>query len=189
MTLVQTLLTTQIIVDSLEAYPSGNWGGYDELVSPVEFNDGYFEGNFQNWGGFQNTGALNLFVNAPYAGYTTNFNGSQQNGALNAFLNAQYAGYTTNFNVQNLSKAPEMGEVDYNSVIDHPKDQFVYYKLKGFNPITQTYEIWIEKEDITARPELFDLGRIPPTYERGVNLIAPSGNALVNITIVARWIQ
>lgn len=189
MTIAQELLTTQILLDTIEGFPSGSWGSYSESISPVEFQDGFYEGNYQNWGCFNTNTTLNLFQSPTYAGYTTNFGGIQETTMLNSFSNGAYAGYTTNFGGQNVSTIPDFTVVDYNSVIDHPKDQFLYYKLKGFNTITQTYETWIEKEDITARPELFDAGRNPPTIERDVNRIAPSGNALVNITIVARWIQ
>lgn len=189
MTLVQMLLTTQIIVDSLEAYPSGNWGGSTISISPLEFLDGYYIGNYQNWGGFINIQTINSFTGPAYAGYTTNWNATPEIGALNAFGNAAYAGYTTNFGGNIVNPFPDMAVVDVDSVKDNPKDQFIYYKLKGYNPITMTYETWIEKENITGRPELFDPGGKFPTYERGPNLIAPSGAALVNITIVARWIQ
>jgi hypothetical protein len=189
MTLVQTLLTTQIIVDSLEAFPVGNWGCYQESISPIEFVDGYFTGNYENWGGTIRNDALNSFTGPAYAGYTTNWGGTPEVGALDSFINAAYAGYTTNFGGNTINPIPDMAVVDVDSVINNPKDQFIYYKLKGYNPNTLSYETWIEKENITARPELFDPGNNPPTYERNVNLISPSGAALVNITIVARWIQ
>jgi hypothetical protein len=173
----------------LESFPAGNWGCYQETISPIEFVDGYFTGNYENWGGTIRNDALNSFISAGYAGYTTNWGGTVEPGALDSFTNAAYAGYTTNFGGNVVSPVPDMSVVDIDSVIDHPKDQFIYYKFKGYNPITMTYETWIEKENITARPELFDPGGKFPTYERSPNLIAPSGAALVNITIVARWIQ
>lgn len=190
MTLVQTLITTQIIIDSLEDYPSGSWGCFTETISPVEFADGYYQGNYQNWAGVPVSTATLSSFNAPgYAGYTTNWNATPELQALNSFINAAYAGYTTNFSAGPIVVNPDMAVVDIDSVKNYPKDQFIYYKLKGLNLNTMTYETWVEKEIITSRPELFDPGQNPPTYERTVNLIAPSGAALVNITIVARWIQ
>ena len=189
MALVQNLVTGRIIADSLEAFPSGTWGSYAETITPIEFTDGIFEGYYLNWGGFINNGTLNSFISAPYAGYTTNWGGTKSDAVLNSFTNAAYAGYTTNFGAQNVNPVPDAVNVDIDSIIDRPKDQFVYYKLKGYNPNTQTYETWVEKENITARPELFNPGAHPPTYERNVNLIAPSGNALINIIIVGRWIE
>jgi hypothetical protein len=189
MTLVQTLLTTQIIVDSPEAFPSGSWGCYTEDTSPLEFVDGIFTGNYQNWGGFISTTSINSFESPGYSGYTTNWAGTIEVSAINAFQNPQYAGYTTNFGTQTVNTVVDLKVVDIDSVKDYPKDQFVYYKLKGYNTTTMAFETWVEKEIITARPELFDPGQNPPTYERSVNSIAPSGAALVNITIVARWIQ
>lgn len=190
MTLVQTLLTTQIIIDSLEVYPSGSWGCLSQTISPIEFIDGYYIGEYQNWGGFISNTSLNSFRGPGYSGYTTNWNGTIEPGALNSFKNAAYAGYTTNFGTSTVNTVPDLAVIDIDSVKDYPKAQFIYYKLKGYNPNTMAYETWVEKENITARPELFDPGAHPPTYDKGVvNLIAPSGAALVNITIVARWIQ
>lgn len=189
MTLVQQLLTTQIIVESRIDYPSGNWGCFSESISPIEFIDGYYIGNNETWGCTIRNEALNSFLEPTYAGYTTNWGGTPELDILDSFANAAYAGYTTNFGGNIVNPIPDMTVVDIDSVIDNPKDQFIYYKLKGYNPNTLSYETWIEKENITGRPELFDPGANPPTYERGVNLIAPSGAALFNITIVARWIQ
>jgi hypothetical protein len=189
MTLVQTLLTTQIIVDSPEAFPAESWGCSSVSVSLTEFVDGSYTGNYQNWGGSINNAALNSFEHPGYAGYTTNWLATPEVGALNSFTNAQYAGYTTNFGAQPVNTVPDLAVIDIDSVKDYPKDQFVYYKLKGYNPNTMTYETWVEKETITARPEVFDPGQNPPTYERSIDSIAPSGAALVNITIVARWIE
>src|SRR6185369_30687 len=143
MTLVQTLITTQIIVDSLEAYPGGNWGSTTMSVSPLEFLDGYFTGNFLNWGGTININTINGFDGPAYAGYTTNWLATPELGALNAFQNAAYAGYTTNFGGSVVGTNPDLGLVDVDSVKDYPKDQFIYYKLKGYNPNTMTYETWI----------------------------------------------
>lgn len=175
--------------DGLEFFPGGNWGSYSTSIVPLEFTDGLFQGNYENWGGTIRESALNSFTSPGYAGYTTNWGGTPEFDILNSFTNAAYAGYTTNFGGNTVNTVPDFTVVDIDSVIDYPKDQFIYYKLKGYNPNTLSYETWVEKENITGRPELFDPGRNPPTYERGVNLIAPSGAALVNITIVARWIQ
>src|SRR5260221_12565211 len=144
MTLVQVLITTPIIVDSLEAFPSGSWGCYNESISLIEFVDGYYTGNYQNWSGTILNTTVNAFNGPAYAGYTTNWLATPEVGAINAFTNGAYAGYTTNFGGSVVS-TPLVKVVDIDSVIDYPKDQFIYYKLKGYNPNTLSYEIWIEK--------------------------------------------
>lgn len=187
MALVQIDLATLNMSNVPESFPGGHWeSSASDVIAPA-FALGIYEGNFLNWGGAV-VSTTNFFTSQPYAGYTTNFGAVIDAGTLNTFRGDVYQGYSTNFGAE-FNNSSELDPRDIDSVIEYPKDQFIYYKVKGYNPITQTYETWVEKEDITSRPELFDSGRHPPTIERDVNKLAPSGNALVNITIVARWIQ
>lgn len=79
---------------------------------------------------------------------------------------------------------------DYNPVKGStPKNQVIYYKLKGFNASNSTYESWIITEDITVRPELYEPGDHPPNFDNGIYFTPPSGNNLTNVAIVAKWIQ
>lgn len=180
--------SNQFITNGSDFFPGAHWDGYACTVS-VAFADGYFEGNFQNWNGIDVQTSINLIQNIPYSGYNTNW-GQIQSNVVVLFQNFPYAGYSTNWGKVNESEGvASVNNVDYNSVIDHPKDQTFYFKLKGYNPVTQTYETWIRTEDITSRPELFDQGRHPPNFENDVYTTPPSNNPLVNIAIVARWIQ
>lgn len=165
------------------------WDGYTTVVN-LHFTDGRFQGNFLNWGGFDMQSTLAFFNNSPYAGYTTNFAATENSFIVVAsFVNSPYAGYTTNFAGIQLLENRSEEDVDIDSVIDHPKDQRIYYKLRGYNTSTQQYETWVIVENITGRPELFDPNRNPPNVENDVYKTAPSTNSLDNITIVGRWIQ
>lgn len=180
--------SNQFITDGSDFTPAARWDGYASTMS-VAFADGYYEGNNTNWNGTSLSTTVNLIQNIQYSGYNTNW-GQIQSNVVVLFQNSPYAGYSTNWGKTNeLDGYASVNNVDINSVIDHPKDQTFYFKLKGYNPNTNTYETWIITEDITSRPELFDPGRHPPNFENGVYFTPPSGNPLVNIAIVARWIQ
>jgi hypothetical protein len=176
------------IQDTQDLFPLGHWDGYNNSPIPQAFSQGIALGLGNTWGGLALTTTVNSITNFPYIGYTTNFAASNE-PVVEKFINGSYVGYTTNFGGSAYNNTSEFTNTDIDSVIDYPKAQFVYFKLKGFNPNTQTYENWIIKEDITSRPELFDPGRNPPTRDLGVFTTPPSGHALVNIVIVARWIQ
>jgi hypothetical protein len=187
MTVVYLELAGLNIQDTQEFFPVGHWDGYVPTLIPQAFQQGIFVGTSENWTGVQVTNG-NLISNIPYQGYTTNWNGFSETTPPH-YQNIPYIGYTTNFGAAPENIVSQFNNVDLNSVIEYPKTQFVYFKLKGYNPQTLSYENWIVKEDITSRPELYDPGRNPPNVERDVFKTPPSGHALVNITIVARWIQ
>lgn len=186
MTLVYLELAGLNIQDTPDIFPVGHWDGYAPPL-PQAFSQGTPVGNNATWGGT----ILPLgfrFLTVPYAGYTTNY-GATPEPVFVPFQAIPYVGYTTNYGGKFAVPTDMATTIDLNSVIEFPKTQFIYYKLKGFNTTTHAYEIWVIKEDITSRPELFDPGRAPPTIERDVFRVPPTGDALVNITIVARWIQ
>lgn len=176
------------IQDTTDLFPHGHWDGYAPNPIPQAFSQGISFNIANTWGCQIMNTTLNSLTNIPYIGYTTNFAGSIDS-IISQFINGNYVGFTTNFAGLAYNNVMEIPVTDIDSVIEFPKTQFVYFKLKGFNPNTQTYENWIIQEDITSRPELFDPGRHPPTRDLGVSTTPPSGHALVNITIVARWIQ
>ena len=184
MTLVYLELAGLNIQDNTDLFPVGHWDGYGPPV-PQAFSQGTGVGLGNTWGGAVVTPVL--FQVAAYAGYTTNWGGFIETGPP-PFTSVAYSGYTTNFGGAR-DTSPPYTNIDLDSVIEYPKTQFIYFKMKGYNTNTQTYENWVIKEDITSRPELFDPGRNPPSVERDLYKTAPSGHALVNITIVARWIQ
>lgn len=176
------------IQDTPDLFPSSHWDGYAPNPLPQAFSQGTAFGLGNTWGALTLIPAINQLTNIPYIGYDTNFGASIEPVVI-PFKSIPYIGYNTNFAATPYNNVSEFTQVDLDSVIEYPKAQFVYIKLKGFNPNTQTYENWVIKEDITSRPELFDPGRHPPTVERDVYRAPPSGHALVNITIIARWIQ
>ena len=177
--------------DNYYSEQGDRWGGAPQATTPTSL-DGQspFQGYMLNWGSHLDQDVLNMYDDMGYSGYTTNFGSHQTNGSINAFENGVYAGYSTNWGRESLIEGERsVNNVDKNSIILHPKDQIIYFKLKGWNPNTQTYETWVITEDITGRPELFDPGRHPPNFDDGIYYTPPSNNQLENITIVARWFQ
>lgn len=125
----------------------------------------------------------------PYTGgYQATFGGSVLTGLINGVPVLTYTGYNTGF-AANITINTPVTIADLNPVAPHPKTQTIYYKLAGFNTGTQQLENWIISEEIVPRPELFDPTRSPPNVDLSVFLTPPSGHNLVNIKIVARWIQ
>jgi hypothetical protein len=168
---------------------AGHWDGYSETYSTNIFG-GILQGGFLNWGGFDMLTTAGGTSEIPYSGYASNWGGLSMQ-SLGSNTETPYMGYSANWGKASISTNLALDVVDINSVIDHPKDQTIYYKLKGWNPLTSTYEVWVISENITGRPELFDPvpGRTPPNTERDIYKTPPSGNSLTNIVIVARWIQ
>ncbi len=190
---VGQLSLSNINIFDTPGYTSGadHWDG-QTCILPLQFTDGAYQGGFLSFGGFNEQSAVNLFSNLPYSGYTSNFGGINiENNIVNASSNLSYIGYTTNYGATAQSTDNVLTDTDLNSIINHPKDQFLYYKLKGYNNLTSSYESWVVKENITGRPELFDNGNDinPPNIERDIYFSSPSGNTLSNIVIVARWIE
>ncbi len=188
MTVVYLELAGLNIHDSPDSFPVAHWDGYTPSLIPQAFSQGTANGTNASWGDTVLTGTLNSLTNIPYIGYTTNFAASNE-ARFVTFSSVPYIGYNTNFGGTFYNNVSEVPTTDIDSVIEYPKTQFVYFKLKGYNPNTHSYEVWIIEEDITSRPELFDPGRHVPSVERDLFKGPPSGHALVNITIVARWIQ
>jgi hypothetical protein len=194
MATVQIILSSTTIFDDHSYTTSSKWDG-TSVATALSFNDQVNYQGYFFWGGFEQTQTINSFTNQSYAGYNTNWAGTEQIQSINSFTNQSYAGYNTNWDGTQVINITSTQNVDYNSVIDHPKDQTIYYKLKGYNPITQSYESWVISHNITARPSLDgglfeqNSNRYPPNIERDIFKTPPSGNALVNIVIVSRWIE
>lgn len=193
MAVTQIVLSNAAIFDGYDFSPSIHWDGYVCSTS-LTFTEGTFQGYSLNWGTSEMPTTMGAFSSNQYAGYNTNWGSLTMPNIDNAFVNQLYAGYNTNWGATDeplLRSTPAVLDFDINATIDHPKDQTVYYKLKGWNPLTSTYETWVITENITGRPELFDPipGREPANVERDVFKTPPSGNNLVNIVIAARWIQ
>ena len=169
---------------------NAHWDGYSETYS-TNILGGLFQGGFLNWGGFDAPYGQIPFANQPYMGYNTNWGGFSTSYDQVPLINQPYMGYNTNWGTLSEIDNNSINDIDINSVIDHPKDQTIYYKLKGWNPLTSAYEVWVISENITGRPELFDPtpGRSPPNVERDIFKTPPSGNSLTGIVIVARWAQ
>lgn len=187
-------LDLQITADS-NFTASGRWDGYSCVIAR-DFPEGPFQGYMLDWGVFENQDTINTFQNQQYSGYTTNWGIHQTSGTVGAFENEKYAGYTTNWGqYDDQPIEASFKDVDMNTIVDYPKDQIIYYKLKGWNNQTQQYESWIISHNVTGRPALDgglfdpDPGREPPNVERDVFKTPPSGNTLSNIIIVARWIE
>jgi hypothetical protein len=175
------------IQDSSDIYTGSHWDGYFPNPVPQAFLQGTPNASNQNWGGVILAVPTGL-NNIPYIGYDTNFTAMVE-PIFVPFKNIPYIGFTTNFAGTQYNNVLSVPNVDLDSVIGNPKPKLIYYKLKGYNPLTQLYETWIEIEDITSRPEQFNPGNHFPTRERDVYQFAPSNDALVNIVIVGRWIQ
>lgn len=172
-----------------------HWDGYIAVV-PAAISGGMFQGYCLDWGGFNNLAVLDSFNNLGYSGYSTNWGGEIAPGpTTNAFANSPYAGYTTNWGQYTDPINASVFDVDMDSIIDHPKDQIIYYKLKGWNASTQQYESWVISHNVTGRVSLdgntYDPipGRSAPNVERDIFKTPPSGNTLSNIIIVARWFE
>lgn len=188
----QILFLSNTIYDGYDYLPSGRWDGY---ICPVtlSFTEGTFQGYSLNWGSFEEDEVVNSFANQSYIGYNTNWNSVNITGLALSATNQSYVGYNTNWGgiEVEFNNSQPLYDSDINSVIDHPKDQIIYFKLKGWNKLNSSYETWVVSENITSRPETFDPtpGRQPPNFERDVFKTPPSGNSLENIVIIARWFQ
>jgi hypothetical protein len=170
--------------------PADHWDGYTENIGGNIFG-GLYQGTSLNFGGFDHPYSGVPFTNQPHSGYNTNWGKIEVGGISGAFAAQPYVGYNTNYSALGEYDNRAIYNSDINSVVDHPKDQTIYYKLKGWNPLTSAYEVWVISENITGRPELFDPtpGRSPPNVERDIFKTPPSGNSLTGIVIVARWAQ
>lgn len=127
-------------------------------------------------------------VDNDYSGIANNYLAAELNNVDGASGEQEYFGVMTNFNVAPTFNV-QAAQMDNNPVLLHPKDQKIYYKISGYNPNTSSYETWIISEQIVPRPELFDPSGNPPNVDLGIFYTPPSGNPLVDIKIVGRWIQ
>lgn len=152
------------ILESKNYTPLGGWSTNTKLL-PLSFQDGKYQGDFLNWGGFGM-------------------------GPVGSFIDTAYQGYSTNWDViDNLIGGLSSAVVDVNSLKNLPKAHTIFYKLRGYNPVTEEYEVWVISEDITTRPETFNPGNNPPNRENSIYYTPPSGNQLNDIVIVARWLH
>lgn len=125
----------------------------------------------------------------PYGGVASNFDAiTADQSDFQAIENQEYFGINTNFDTQDFSSTSS-AQMDNQPILLHPKDQRIYYKLYGYNPNTTQYETWIISEEIVPRPETFNPSGSPPNEDLNVYYTPPSGNPLVNVKIIGRWIQ
>lgn len=201
MAVVQTIgFTSTLFTDENKYYEqSGRWGSISaSTATPVADLASPFQGYLLNWGGFDEQTTNSPEFSKPYIAYNTNWAGYDMQSVTQAtFVNQPYTGYNTNWGAyrEKEDDQPSALDVDIDSVVDHPKDQIIYYKLKGWNPNTLAYEVWTISHNITGRTTLdgalFDPnpGRSPANVERDLFKTPPSGNTLENIVIVARWFE
>lgn len=149
---------------------SGNWAGQNFDVNTFSNNlETQYTGNYiASFGFLESPSSYNGVVDQVYVGYMADFGSVAATG---------FTSTTSNTMINNQPLAP------------WPKDQKIYYKLVGFNTGTQTFETWIIVENIVDRVETFDPTKDFPNVDYGIFFTPPSGNPLVNIKIVGRWIQ
>lgn len=147
---------------------------------------GGLSGNYAGLDMDNSQGSLDNF----YTGIANNYDADPVNeSSISVSKDQEYFGISTNFNTETNIDNMESQQMDNQPILLHPKDQLIYYKLYGFNTNTQTYETWIISENIVTRPELFNPPGSPPNTDLGVYVTPPSGNPLVNVKIIGRWIQ
>ncbi len=158
-------------------------------------------GNFIHTGIANSIDVLDMFSSSPeasqgdvfntYTGIANNFIGIVAENTLDGAQGQSYSGYAAAYGgIETTSVADRKSLlIDNEPVIPWPKDQQIYYKLRGFNSNSSTYETWIIAEEIVPRPETFDPTGNFPNIDLNVYFTPPSGNTLSNIRIVARWIQ
>lgn len=160
-------------------------------------------GNFVYGGTNNTTNYNNITINSgngfqTYGGTANNQAGVETLNAIeSSVLFQSYGGYAAAYAGvvadQILPSDPNVNTVtslmDNLPVLTWPKDQQIYYKLVGYNTTTQTFETWVIAENIVPRTETFDPTENFPNIDYNVFFTPPSGNQLVNIKIVGRWIQ
>lgn len=149
---------------------SGNWAGTNFDVNTFSNNleTQYVGSVISSFGYLESPSSYNGVVDQSYTGFMADFGSTPATG---------FTSTTSNTMVNNQPLEP------------WPKDQQIYYKMVGFNTNTQTFENWIIVENIVERTETFDPTGNFPNIDYGVFFTPPSGNPLVNIKIVGRWIQ
>lgn len=153
------------------------FGGMANTTGPQDSNA--FQGNIsQNFGGAANSQSgitADLTYQNLFQGYTGN--AISFGGKLAEIIEIEPGSNTNTTQMDNMP------------ILTWPKDQKIYYKLVGYNTATQTFETWIISENIVPRTETFDPTENFPNIDYNVFFTPPSGNSLVNIKIVGRWIQ
>lgn len=151
-----------------------------------------------SYGGVGNTYSQNVnpeiqgSVFQTYAGIGNSQSSAVPSNVVSSTLNIfqSYSGYMSSFTGLVAATANiNSGLVDNQPILTWQKDQHIYYKLVGYNTSTQSFETWIITEEIVPRPETFDPTGNFPNIDYNVFFTPPSGNKLVNIKIVGRWIQ
>ena len=161
----------------------------NDLGSPGVGSTNADGGNYGNWGAVAITDEQSSISTNFTGGYMVTYGAIPLNNILGAAFTPQsLSGINTGYGAA-LSLNAQTIVSDLDPVSPHPKNQTIFFKMSGFNPNTQTLENWIISEEIVIRPELFDPTRSPPNLDFGVFTTPPSGHALTNIKIVARWIQ
>jgi hypothetical protein len=157
---------------------------------------GPYGGNIGNYGSatYNNALASQGVLDVPYQGYDTNYGPALTPNAAGTNASQPYFGFMTNYSGGDVKGAnnkstTQVFQEDNQMVYPFPKDQQIYYKLRGFNTNTQSYETWIISEEIVPHLEQFDPTQNPPSVDLNVFFAPPSGNILSNIRIVGRWIQ
>lgn len=144
---------------------------------------------------FNVVGSQQGSLDTQYNGMAINsFMAVEPSNVINSSQDQSYTGYAINFGGTEPIPPPVIpgeapGEVDNQPILTWPKDQQIYYKLVGFNTNTQQFETWIIVEEIVPRIETFNPTGNFPNIDYNVFFAPPSGNNLVNIKIVGRWIQ
>lgn len=148
-----------------------------------------YEGNNNNFGG---TSVVDesFQPQLPYTGpYNVSFGGVVVSNNQNAIAPTIVTGYALGYGALATIVTSSNSLSDMDSVAPHPKNQTIFFKMSGWNPQTQQLENWVISEEVVVRPELFDPTRSPPNVDFGIFTTPPSGHALTNIKIVARWFQ
>lgn len=162
----------------------------NDLGTPGVGSTNIFGGDMTNWGATSIVDEASTLQQTFTGGYMVTYGALPLNNILGAAFQPQgVTGINTGYGAAISLNIGVITSADMDPVAPHPKNQTIFFKLSGFNPQTQQLENWIISEEIVPRPELFDPTRSPPTVDFGVFTTPPSGHALTNIKIVARWIQ
>jgi hypothetical protein len=160
-------------------------------LGPISIGGSFLDTGIGNSYGSYNTSSFQGSAFNTYAGIANNYAGAVAANVISSTgLFQSYTGYNSSFNgLIAAAPVPNPPQLDNQIVFPWSKQQQIYYKLVGFNTNTQSFETWIIAEEIVPRPETFDPTGNPPSVDYNVYFAPPSGNKLVNIKIVGRWIQ
>ena len=174
-------------------------GGFVTLTLPFTFLNvdnlpegyGMFSKLQSNANFFNNSALINIldYVDTEkYSGNSASYGNTIF--AVSPFIDTEkYSGNSANYGETSLNDGYQLGIIDYDATSIYPKTQITYYKLRGYNSLTQQYETWVTSENIVERPELYTPGNNPPNYFNSIFYTPPSGNTLQNIVIIGKWVQ